>query len=195
MINRIALKPQVWNLFFLKCSFLILLYVSMFKMTLRRFDKKWLLDNIIYFISLNQLHFYNHFNCHKYKKFSQWQKKDHDRNAFQWEAFEVNVIFKTYTLRTQLNIKSIHLFMKECLLQTFKPWRGEGTGYSSMVGALKLIIILPWSRERSGFSPAMGTPVAATPRRWHECCHLVRPGWSTCQPFPGLWCSQDNGYN
>lgn len=75
MTNRVSLKPQVWNLFFLKCSLFILLYVSMFKMTLRRFDKKWLLDNIIYFISLNQLHFYNHFNCHKYTIFSQWQKK------------------------------------------------------------------------------------------------------------------------
>lgn len=36
--------------------------------------------------------------------------------AFQWEAFEVQVIFITCTHRTQLKVKSIHLFVKECLL-------------------------------------------------------------------------------
>lgn len=54
MINRIALKPQVWNLFFFKCYFFILLYVPMFKMTLRRFEKK---KN-----DLKQLHLYHFFN-------------------------------------------------------------------------------------------------------------------------------------
>lgn len=122
MTNRVSLKPQVWNLFFLKCSLFILLYVSMFKMTLRRFDKKWLLDNIIYFISLNQLHFYNHFNCHKYKKFSQWQKK--------WPWQKCFLPFNERLLKlTKNTVKGlIQTPIHERVLVIIKALRGEGTG-------------------------------------------------------------------